>query len=247
MTESATTSSPSPLPKLVRIVDLAALRAADPWSILDERLHKGEAVFTKLPEGRYFTYYTRRGYDPFEARETVLSVDPEVWLDLQGLVGLQAHDLQEMARRRDDVEVHRVMAVWGDVETVDVGGPLLVTVASLLVPGSGERMPARRSVRDAERLALGADALLTVRRAAELVPGDDRTNRQIILQAAIVCDHGGRKLVRWGDVLSLFPTASEQVEITRIDREREIQRDLDTQPRRRKPRRRNGAVRLADL
>lgn len=103
------------------------------------------------------------------------------------------------------------------------------------------------SKRDAERLTLGADAMLTVRRAAELLPGDDKANRQIILTSGIVRSHGGRKLVRWGDVLDLFPTAAEQVETDRLEREREIRQELDTQPRRKPRRRLGGGFPLADL
>jgi len=116
-----------------------------------------------------------------------------------------------------------------------------------------------RSRRDADRLTLGADAVITIRRAAELLPGDDTENRRIITEAGIARviraagEGGGRKNalqgVRWGDVLSLFPTASEARETERLDREREIQRDLDAQPKkpRRKSRARKGGVRLADL
>ena len=143
-----------------------------------------------------------------------------------------------------------------------IGGPVILSLASLLVRAEDLRTHDIRrpstppSRRDQERLLLGGDALLTVRRAAELLPGDDHANRQAISEAGIARtvhqadDGSGRKrdvqAVRWGDVLSLFPTASEQIETGRIDRDREIRRDLDAQPRR-KPRARKGAVRLADL
>ena len=144
-----------------------------------------------------------------------------------------------------------------DGHAVDVPGTAPADLVQRLERTIADLMAARgTSEVDGHRLSLGGDALLTTRRAAELLPGDDAANRQAITEAGIarvVHEVGtdGRKravqVVRWGDVISLFPTAAEKAEDERLDRERAIQRDLDAQPRRRKPRARKGAIRLADL
>jgi len=54
---------------------------------------------------------------------------------------------------------------------------------------------------DADRLALGDAALLSVSRAAELLPGRDSKNRKLIEDAGLVrrLGAGGVRCVRWGD------------------------------------------------
>lgn len=113
------------------------------------------------------------------------------------------------------------------------------------------------SQRDAKRLALGADAPLTVREAAELLPGNDAENRAAILASDIKRHHDGGKtgterkrdlwMVRWGDVLDLFPTVAERAAAeTWSDDAGEPTRgpDAPTRPKRRAPK---GGLRLADL
>lgn len=64
-----------------------------------------------------------------------------------------------------------------------------------------------RSLRDQERLQQGRSAVLTLRRAAELMHGDDKVNRRwlraqkgLIRKAA-----NGDDVVVWGDVLDRLP------------------------------------------
>lgn len=103
------------------------------------------------------------------------------------------------------------------------------------------------SKRDQERLSLGADAMLTLRRAAELLPGNDKANRRALLEAHIVRDHNSRKMIRWGDVAALFPTVADQAESDQLDLERAARRAVEAEPRRRKRGPPTGDLRLADL
>ncbi len=115
------------------------------------------------------------------------------------------------------------------------------------------------SKRDAERLSLGSDALLTLRRAAELLPGDDKANRHKLLEGGIArvvheADEGGNgrkrtvQMVRWGDVFDLFPTAREAEEAERLALEDNGWKTTASNARRRrKPRPPSTDFRLADL
>ena len=114
----------------VRLTDFAQQRRLDPWHLLDKFVEAGAEMSTSLPEGRYFTHYTRTAFDPFEGRD-VETTDPEVCLDLVGSAGLMASDVAEMARARSAVAVVRVKARWGEVVTIDEGGPVLVTIDAL--------------------------------------------------------------------------------------------------------------------
>lgn len=78
---------------------------------------------------------------------------------------------------------------------------------------SSARSTPGSSMRDAERLALGADALVSLRRAAHRLPGSDKENRRVIVEAGLVRKHGKRQLVRWGDVVELFPTEARLAEL----------------------------------
>ena len=108
-------------------------------------------------------------------------------------------------------------------------------------PGRGTSSAPGTSKRDTERLGLGADALITLRRAAELLPGSDKENRSVIDAAGLVRKHSKRQLVRWGDVVELFQTDGRLADLD----EAGIQ--PPTKPRGRSRRPRGVGLRLADL
>jgi hypothetical protein len=56
-------------------------------------------------------------------------------------------------------------------------------------------------MRAADRLALGRDAVLTVRVAAGLLPVSDEDAVRWIHERGLVCTLGARAVVVWGDVL----------------------------------------------
>ena len=61
--------------------------------------------------------------------------------------------------------------------------------------------PARRSRRDEERLAQGAGAIFSPRRAAELLPGDDKVNREWLRSEGLVHKSPtGGDIVIWSEV-----------------------------------------------
>ena len=249
----STNSLPADLP-LVRLVDFAADSGHDPWHLLDKLLEARADVHTHVPSGRYFAFFTRTSADPFQCGEVVVTVDNEVWLDLVGRVTLLPSDVEEMARLRSSVAVRRVKARWDEWVEIDVGGPLVVTLEALsasaedlaVAAGKLPRPPKKPSQRNLERLSLGADAFVSLRRAAELLPGEDQANRRALIEAGIVRDRGGRKMVRWGDVAALFPTEAERAEEQQLELEGEARRSVAAEPRR-KRRPRKGGIHLADL
>ncbi len=226
--------------------------AANPWAALAGLLAADAAVMTDLPRGLFFTFDPRWLRDPETG--ALHSTDPSpTQIDLGGPVRLCPEHLQEMLRRRDAVLVDAVIAPWGELVHIVRGGPLLVTLGRLR--GRGEdlkplklRKPSTpSSQRDDERLSQGRDAMLTLRRAAELLPGNDADNRRALLAAEIVRDGDGRKMVRWGDLAALFPSAAEEAEAAQLGLEREARRAVETEPRRRKSKPRKGSIHLADL
>ena len=262
MPASATPQS-SPTQDLVRLVDFAAASGHDRWRLLDKLLEARADVHTHVPSGRYFAFFTRTSVDPFQCGEVVVTVDNEVWLDLVGRATLLRSDVEEMARLRSSVALRRVKARWDEWVEIDVGGPLVVTLEALSASADAltaaasmlPRPPKKPSQRDLERLIQGDDALLTVRRAAELLPGDEKLHRSAIPKAGITrvierADGVERKKdllgVRWGDVLDMFPTEVEQVEAAQLDLEGEARRSVAAEPRR-KRRPRKGGIHLADL
>ena len=246
-----------PGPDLARLADAAA----DPWPALKTLFDADAHVHTQLQRGLYYTLAPNTQPELPPGVGSSAPGEP-IKVDLGGPVRVQPEHLHELLRHRAPIAARQISAPWDELVTVHVGGPVVISLESLLVAAAdlrtrGIRPPARPpSRRDQERLQLGADALLTVRRAAELLPGDDQANRQAIAEAGISrvvheTDGGERKrtvlAVRWGDITSLFPTASEKAETERIDREREIKRDLEAQPRRKRRRRKGGGIRMADL
>ena len=76
-------------------------------------------------------------------------------------------------------------------------------------------MPARAwpmSVRDLDRLILGASALLSISRAAELLPVSDAEARRLIEDAGIIRRLAGRRVVLWSEVVSLAVPEQERRE-----------------------------------
>lgn len=61
-----------------------------------------------------------------------------------------------------------------------------------------------RSLRDRERLLQGLGAVYTVRRAAELLPGNDADNRAWLRQHGLVRVVGGTEVVVWAEVLDMI-------------------------------------------
>lgn len=71
-----------------------------------------------------------------------------------------------------------------------------------------------RSLRDVERLFQGRAATFSVRRAAELLPGDDKRNRAWLRsQAGLIRKAAnGEDFVIWGEVLDRHPTKDSNEE-----------------------------------
>jgi len=67
-----------------------------------------------------------------------------------------------------------------------------------------------------ERLALGRAALLSVARAAELMPMRDSEARDAIEAAGIVRRLGGRRVVLWSDCIELARLEAEPLEKLRV-------------------------------
>ena len=129
---TADTTAPS-YAALVRIVDRCAAAGADRWQVLDNLVEAGVDVHVRLPPNSYGTHYSRTTEDPFMPGEVAVSVDPETLLDLGGVCTLHRRYVGEMARLRRDIEVTSLVAPWGEVVDVDEGGPVTVTLESLLV------------------------------------------------------------------------------------------------------------------
>jgi len=71
-----------------------------------------------------------------------------------------------------------------------------------------EPRPKQRSLRDAERLAQGLGAVYSPRRAAELLPGDDKRNRAWLRQQGLVHrTEVGKEVVIWAEVVDVLKAA----------------------------------------
>ena len=234
--------------------------ADDPWAALAALLARDASIYTDLPRGLYFAFDYRWQTDPETGASFTTDHHP-ARIDLGGLVRLWPKHLLEMVRVGVSVQVTAVIPSWGEPMTIERGGPLLITMAGLLAREEDckalkLRKPKKpRSDRDEERLMQGDAALLTVRRAAELLLGDEKVQRRAISEAGIVrviekADGVERKKdllgVRWGDVAALFPTEAEQVEAAQLDLEGQARRAVAAEkPRKRRPRK--GGIHLADL
>lgn len=72
-------------------------------------------------------------------------------------------------------------------------------------------MPRPRSERDADRLKMGAGALLSARRAAELagaIGGTDQERLELLRQEGLVRTVNGHEVVVWADVLEWVRASS---------------------------------------
>lgn len=245
------------LPDLVRLVDAAA----DPWGALAALLASGAGVYALLPTGLFAGREHTTGTDPENDASPTREWTTRV--DLGGLVRLCPEHVGEMLQRQSEINVSHVFAPWGDLMAIERGGPLHVTIDRLLAreqdlkPLKLRKPPKPVSVRDQERRSLGGDAFVSIRRASELLPGDEKRNRSALSESGITRvvqaedAGGGRKTVllgvRWRDVFDVFPTASEAAEADRLGLEREARSSVEAEPRRRRRPRKGGGFPLADL
>jgi len=165
---------------------------------------------------------------------------------------------QESVRQavRNGAAVHALEDDDGDIYFL--ARPLELTREDLVLTSQEWKdlratLPRRRgpSARDEERLALGADSMLTVRKAAELLPGSDGENRRMLKEAGVVRvirkqdptkkKSKGVQVVRWGDVVELFPTETRLKELEATGAGRLSEEPIRT----RKPR--GFGIHLADL
>jgi hypothetical protein len=102
------------------------------WNTFGTLLDRGVGFSTALPRGLYFadmrTWLTRSDGCGRQSQ-----VPEGGWIDLGGVVGVHVVHLEEMRRRREAVNVEGLVARWGEAVTIDRGGPVRLTLGSLLV------------------------------------------------------------------------------------------------------------------